>query len=271
MLYRVFSGTPSPILQIESLGYAKDPSNTRCGPIARPLYLIHYCIKGKGYFNGNPVLAGEGFVIYPNQPALYYPDERQPWEYVWIASRDSRIAPFLHEYTGGRADGIFTFGTLRAAGALSQYVVHNCDRILDGSLVLERFLSLFNDHRCTTRHLSLCGADYCDIACHYIELNYHTHLMVEDITSFLGISQPYLYRLFMRYRGLSPKAYLNACRMDSARHLLRSTELSVTEIALAVGYTELQAFLRFFKEQSGQTPTQYRRASHPHTQAPNVP
>ena len=259
MLYRIVSATPSPILEIECIGYAAHPSNTRYPRIARPYYLIHYCISGKGYFNGHAVGRSEGFLIRPDQICEYYPDPGAPWEYVWIASRDSRIEPFLSEYDSRAKDGIFPFSGTRIVESLRDYVVHSCNRPVSGSVMLERFLHLYNDHQSKINSFTT-GASYYDVATRYIQMNYHTRLRVKELTDLLGISQPYLHRLFTEACGMSAKAYINACRLDAAKKLLTTTDLCIDEIAAATGYEDPQSFFRFFAKNCYQTPTEFRRS-----------
>lgn len=259
MLYRVFSGAPSQILNIECFGYSKNPAETRCGPISRPLYIIHFCISGKGFFNDNPVNVGEGFLIYPNQYVEYHPDAENPWEYVWIASYDNRIKPFMDEYAKNSKNGIFSFSQLFSVQNLRDYILHNCHHVVDGNIILERFLHLFNNHNLFSGKSLKSTNDYFNLACRYIETNYNSHVTVEDLTKILGISQPYLYRLFKENIGLSPKEYINDKRLSIAKDMLTKTDFSVSEIATAVGYPDLQAFLRFFKKHCKLTPTKYRK------------
>ena len=52
--------------------------------------------------------------------------------------------------------------------------------------------------------------------------------------------------------------YLATLRIDRAKELLRTTDMSVDEISSAVGYTNVTSFGRKFKQEVGLTPTQYR-------------
>ena len=92
MRYSIFSKSNCPILDITNIGYAKDTAVTRFGPGVRNSYIIHYVISGKGYFNGNSVSAGQGFLITPGMKEHYYPDKNEPWEFLWVISNDDKIA-----------------------------------------------------------------------------------------------------------------------------------------------------------------------------------
>ena len=66
MFFHIVSTENSKLLKIENIGFSTDPKTNRFGPGRRNLYLIHYVFSGKGYFNGNCVDSGQGFLIRPN-------------------------------------------------------------------------------------------------------------------------------------------------------------------------------------------------------------
>jgi AraC-like DNA-binding protein len=75
----------------------------------------------------------------------------------------------------------------------------------------------------------------------------------------LGISYPTLHRRFKNCTGLSPKQYRTKLRIARAEVLLASTELSIKEIAAALGYYSLFHFSAQFKAATGLPPSSWRR------------
>ncbi|SCG74991.1 helix-turn-helix domain-containing protein [Micromonospora inositola] len=69
--------------------------------------------------------------------------------------------------------------------------------------------------------------------------------------------------LFAREIGMTPHRHLNERRLHQARHLLTTTDLSVTAIGLACGYGSGQHFARVFRQLTGTTPREHRRAASP--------
>ena len=66
---------------------------------------------------------------------------------------------------------------------------------------------------------------------------------------------------FRRQVGMSPMQYVTLSRLNHARTLLRSTDLSVMEIAMQCGYADMSNFIRRFRRQYGMTPLQFRKQS----------
>ncbi len=74
-----------------------------------------------------------------------------------------------------------------------------------------------------------------------------------------GLSKFYFIRLFKNAMGVSPSRYLLTLRMDEARRLLRETKRSVVDVALDVGYANPSHFARFFRRETGLSPSDYRQ------------
>jgi len=85
-------------------------------------------------------------------------------------------------------------------------------------------------------------------------------LHIADLARQLGISPRSLNRRFKQATGMSPGAYLQQQRLNTARDLLRTSNLSIAEVALQAGYTDSGYFCRLFREAMKQTPREYRRS-----------
>lgn len=69
-------------------------------------------------------------------------------------------------------------------------------------------------------------------------------------------------RAFKAAYGETPYAHLMTRRVERAMALFRNTDLSVTEVCMAVGSTSLGSFSSRFTELVGETPSAYRARSH---------
>lgn len=73
-----------------------------------------------------------------------------------------------------------------------------------------------------------------------------------------GISEGHFARSFKGAFGIPPHRYLLTRRIERAKAVLRDTDLSITEVAFAVGWNSLGTFTRTFRDVTGQTPGQAR-------------
>ncbi|HZS94226.1 MAG TPA: AraC family transcriptional regulator [Chloroflexota bacterium] len=97
------------------------------------------------------------------------------------------------------------------------------------------------------------------VARDYIAARYDRPISLEDIGRVAGLSANHLLRTFQALFGMTPHQYVIACRMERARALLARTDLPVTEICLAVGWTSLGTFSSQFRRRTGLSPRDYRR------------
>lgn len=74
----------------------------------------------------------------------------------------------------------------------------------------------------------------------------------------LGMSRSQLYRKFESITGQTPNDFIRSVRLKHAAQLLRNGNNSISEISDRVGFNSIKYFNKYFKEEFGLTPTQYR-------------
>ena len=65
--------------------------------------------------------------------------------------------------------------------------------------------------------------------------------------------------IFKQKYGVTPKEYADVLRLRAAKEMLTASQNRVIDVAYQAGFSSLAAFNRFFKQQTGQTPTEYRK------------
>ena len=95
----------------------------------------------------------------------------------------------------------------------------------------------------------------------YMDQNFARAISVKDVADAVCISESYFKSVFKKSSGYSFSEYLTNVRMNEAKILLNTTEKSVTEIAMDVGYQTPNSFSSLFKRETGLTPTQYKNTS----------
>lgn len=242
-----------------SIGCRTGMDFTKYGPKRKGLNHIAYVTKGKGYFNGNPVTAGQGFLLYSGPVLEYHPDENDPMEYLWFSSADSSFRAVMDSYNVDPNTLIFEYDFTHKVQALMKTVIKNHKKSFPASQIMEMFLQIYNSHNYKPDYVYKDTARlYADACTEFIETNIHTPVTVDMLTELLGISQPYLHRIFIRYMSMSPKQYILRRKLDIARKLLLTTDMSITEVANSVGYSDALAFSRIFSKKEKQSPKEYR-------------
>ena len=93
----------------------------------------------------------------------------------------------------------------------------------------------------------------------FIHANYKNEITNEQLAKLENLSVSQFIELFKRCTGTTPHSYLIELRIRNSCDLLSRSDLSVTEAALAVGYSDTHYFSRIFKSYRGITPEQFRR------------
>lgn len=94
---------------------------------------------------------------------------------------------------------------------------------------------------------------------HALETHLHDpDRSISDVARDLGMSVRYLQNLF-RHADTTPTNWLYQARLERARKLLLSTEITINELSTQVGFRDVSHFSRTFRRQFGTSPGQYRR------------
>lgn len=96
-------------------------------------------------------------------------------------------------------------------------------------------------------------------AIEYIEKNIdRSELSVEELSRELGMSRVHLYKKLMAITGKSPVEFIRVIRLKRAAQLLRESQLNISEIAYEVGFNNPKYFSKYFREEFGVLPSDYK-------------
>lgn len=251
-------------------GHQECPSSYSFGPAVRPNYLIHYVIKGKGYYYVNDrkytVEANQGFLIRPHELTFYQADEDDPWTYLWIGFDGKKVKTYL-KYSG-MDESNYTF-SCSEMDLLNSYVnqMLNHDTLSHyNELSLQGLLFLFFAALAKSAEIPYeedVEVDnlYISKAIEYIQKNYQNPLLVTDIANYVSLSRTYLTTIFQQTLHMSPQQFVLKFRITKASELLIHTDLPINAIAHSCGYTDPLAFSKTFKKITGLSPSQYRKSN----------
>lgn len=94
----------------------------------------------------------------------------------------------------------------------------------------------------------------------YVHEHYAEPISRQDLARHVSMAEDYLTSCFHKEVGMAPIAYLNRYRINQAKLLLKQSEASITDIAIAVGFSDRGYFSRVFRREVGMAPEVYRRA-----------
>lgn len=145
----------------------------------------------------------------------------------------------------------------RASAALNAGGEFEREIIIAGMLSL--LVEVFSATKplCGVRQRS--GFEHVAEAMAYIAANLTSPVTLEEVAAHVHLTPSYFSRLFAEISGNGFARYLAEQRVEHARMLLATTEMSITDVAFASGFGSFCAFSRAFRGQTGMTPREFKR------------
>ncbi len=244
------------------------------GPAVRDDFHVHFILSGKGTLEigGKTYHLGRGqiFAIPPDIETYYYADPKDPWHYTWVSFGGSRAAFYMEKA------GISAASPVRDAYvepedflALTEKILNHHELVIANeltrtALLYEILALLINSQNQNLEELhkphplDYSPDIYVNHAVEYIHSNYSS-ARISDIASYIGITRSYLTHIFKQKLHISPQEYLLSYRLDQGSRLLRTTDLSIQEVARRIGYDNPLTFSKIFKNAYGLSPKNYRK------------
>ena len=97
----------------------------------------------------------------------------------------------------------------------------------------------------------------------YIHEHYADPVSRGELARHVAITERYLTLCFRQELGVTPMEYLNRYRVKRAKNLLENGSISIAEIAMDIGFSDISYFNRVFKQEVGVSPGAYRRGERP--------
>jgi AraC-like DNA-binding protein/ligand-binding sensor protein len=94
----------------------------------------------------------------------------------------------------------------------------------------------------------------------FVDKNYAENIKLNDAAKYAYVNPSHLSRVFNKEMNCSFRSYLNNIRIDKAKDLIESEDLTFVEISNQVGFTDQSYFNKIFKQITSQTPYQYKKS-----------
>jgi len=235
-----------------------------------PEYQLLYIIEGDGIFHSRnvpeaPLHEGDFFLLFPGEWHSYHPTGPRGWKKYWIGFKgenmDDRVrANFLSPtkpiyHVGYSAEIIALYrAALNAAqeeAAYSQQMMAGIVNHLIGMMYsLERNIELKSRNQA---HVDLINR-----ARLRIRESLEVSLTIQQVAEELGVSYSNFRKLFKEHTGLSPAIYQQDLKLQRAKELLTTTDMSVKEIAYRLNFESPDYFSAKFKAKTGRKPSDLR-------------
>lgn len=211
------------------------------------------------------VNAGDLFIAFPNQ-VHYYLDKERPVKHKIIIASPDMCSDFGRMFKQkvpkspllkNAADNPRIVSAFDSMVYCNKHSDEYSETEARGSMLI-LMSELFRNIE-LTENVS-CDNDLVKSIINYCYQNYNDgDISLQSIADELGISRCYVSRFFTRRLQIGFNAYINSLRVRSACEMLKTSEMPITEIALAVGYNSVRTFDRCFLNIRQMTPKEYRQ------------
>ncbi len=93
----------------------------------------------------------------------------------------------------------------------------------------------------------------------YIDKNFQFEINIFELAKKLNYSYEHFRHIFKEHVGISPWNYVIEKRIEMAKHLIKTTDMSLSEIGYGCGFSSSSHFSMTFRSKTGYTPTEYKK------------
>ncbi len=233
-------------------------------------WILLYCTDGSGWVDcqgARSVLGpGQSFIIPAGAPHAYGADDAAPWTLYWVHFK-GELAPYFaegcdrvcamadpdHDRITGRTTLFEELFLAVEAGFGDEQLRYAC-------ATLYHFLGTFRYLQAGYRtRQDEDGLDIIARCRDFIREHIEQHISLEDLCRFTGYSPARCNAVFKRHTGMTPGAYIQEMRIQTAMQLFDATGLHVNQVCHKVGIEDPYYFSRLFRKRTGSSPSAWRR------------
>lgn len=190
-------------------GFAECKPLHSYGPAARPNYILHYVMKGKGIYQVGEtkyqLKEGQAFLIEPESLTFYQADKTDPWSYLWVGFGGTEAQRFVRdlglnsrqlicECEYGEELKEIVFEMLHHTRSTAENLYYLQGKLYQFFSVLARGIEIQQYSNDTKESIHVQEA----IA--YIKNYYSQKITVEDIANYLALNRSYFITIFISTR-----------------------------------------------------------------------
>jgi AraC-like DNA-binding protein len=226
-------------------------------PPTKKHFIFEYVISGKGYILINnawhTLEKGCTYIVGKNDERNFYSDAKDPMRKIWVTFSSEYIESMLSNY--GISSGVYNVNTLHyfeKIYEISKSTLSQKEKILSVAsnlhdIIMTLASSLGELERSVDAHIE-----------NELISSIYTKASLEDIAARLFMSRSNLIRVFKKHRGITPYQFLLDKKLEIAKALLATTEISVKGISDKLGFADEHYFSHLFKQKIGLSPLKYK-------------
>ena len=256
---------PKNNITFENFGWQKCDGTETGGNLRRRNYSIYVILGGNGYYNVGRakyrLSEQDIFLVKPEETVSFYPDARNPWEYVYVSFPTEGAEDFLKRL--GLENSLI--GSINSVETI-KYLLEKIQRLTAGKSYAEysftgyvyEIIGEIVKNKTETTFSTENSKKLISEAVNYVASNFGDNITVSEMSKYLCIERTTLFRLFKDSFGISPQKYIISYKLKTAKELIENTNNSLILIAQKCGFQNYSHFSRSFTSFYGYSPTKLR-------------
>ncbi len=227
-------------------------------------WVLHICVRGKGYYNGQLIEPGMAFICWPGliHSLKAKSDSQEPFEFYWFMLRGEKMLPTVREHGFRSENLIFKCNYADDIVPIMDVIINSDYNKVNVKLFNESMVKILLSYNLFGRVESANEAPVQQDSSNYVTVaknllyDYSYALTVEELSKKMGLSAKHFNIIFQKVQGESPKKYIVRKRLLHGVDLLKGGMIP-TEVAHMIGYSDYSAFYRAFKKEFKVAPSAY--------------
>ena len=255
-----------------------------------------YCCKGKAYITIEDkrydIHPGTLILVKPNKSHCFWPDQKEPGDLLWVhfdfiyrndvynlnklvtnknnilfrkeLPLNSYVRPEPVLENGFTFPEVIKMKQQTLTEDIFRKIVFHFTRHemlwqLECKVLLLQILNMvikqsLEDKNFFTHHPA---GKISDVVVRYVHHNYFRKLTLKEMANIMGLSEDYIGKVFKKETGEKFTYFVNKVRLERAKELLLHSDLSITNIAEIVGFSDVYYFSKVMKQYEGVSPSQW--------------
>ncbi|ADM68261.1 Bifunctional transcriptional activator/DNA repair enzyme AdaA [Paenibacillus polymyxa E681] len=255
------------LLYIQELGYFQQTSAFTMERKELASFLLVFTLSGKGellYRDKKYILKPQDlFFINCEEYVQYSTSGHESWEYISLYLYGNLIENFYEQFAKHNKPVISMHNPYIILDKLHALICGQSDRSLSAELLTSRLigeiLTCILQHPYDHTHVNAETLSEVRRVQQYLDQSYCERITLDSLAEMFELNKFNLAKNFKKQIGFSPIDYLINVRITAAQSWLKTSDMSIVDIARYVGIPNTSHFINLFKEHVGETPHSFRK------------
>lgn len=234
-------------------------------------YSMVFITNGSGVFenvHGKYIVeSGSVFLLYPDEWHRYKPDTNTGWEEYWISFKGNYPEFLMQKNFPFKEKPIIQTGCNEQLQMLLHDLIKKIDIGISGyqqiisGITLQILGILSHSHKNLNLNVDDKDKELIKKAVFFLNERISDKIDLELLARELPMGYSRFRKLFKNVVGISPNQYILSLRLEEAKTLLKTSTLSINEIAHRCGFESVPHFCKFFQQKNNISASQFRNSA----------